>query len=41
MKKRCSFCARKLNETGYCENPQCPENLRREIIENEKTKKAE
>lgn len=42
MQKRCKFCAKKLNQDGYCENEKCPENLRREIIEKEQAKeKAE
>ena len=33
MAERCKFCAKKLNDKGYCENQKCPDNLRREIIE--------
>lgn len=40
MAKRCNFCAQKLNEEGYCENPKCPENLRCEIIEKSKEETA-
>lgn len=32
MIKRCKFCAKKLNDAGYCTNEKCPENTRREII---------
>ena len=33
MAERCKFCAKKVNDKGYCENKKCPDNFRREIIE--------
>lgn len=41
MTKRCAFCAKKLNDAGYCENLKCPDNLRREIIEKSKADETE
>lgn len=40
MTKRCKFCARKLNNDGLCTNHTCPDNLRREIIEQTEQDKA-
>lgn len=40
MLKRCKFCARKLNENALCENVNCPENLRREIVEKSTSEKV-
>ena len=37
MTERCKFCAKKLNDKGYCENQKCPDNIRREIIEKAET----
>jgi len=37
MAERCKFCAKKLNDKGYCENQKCPDNIRREIIEKAET----
>lgn len=36
MVKFCTFCARKLDEQGFCTNPTCPDYKRKEIIEIEK-----
>ena len=37
MAERCKFCAKKVNDKGYCENQKCPDNIRREIIEKAET----
>lgn len=41
MVKFCTFCARKLDEQGFCTNPTCPDYKRKEIIEIEKKRLLE
>ena len=41
MLKFCTFCARKLNEQGFCTNPKCPDYKRKEIIETEEKRLLE
>lgn len=41
MLKFCTFCARKLDEQGFCTNSKCPDYKRKELIETEKKVLAE
>lgn len=40
MAKRCVFCGKKLDDKGRCQNHDCPDYIRTQIIEAEEAKNA-
>lgn len=40
MVKRCSLCAKKLDDNGKCTNPKCPKCIQEKIISNLKNKEG-